>query len=326
MRGSWQRPVPPLTVSVPEAEELIAPICPGGRVLHVGTLDGGLRNTNLRLAVAGREQELVLRLYQQDPETALKEAALSARLSGRVPMARFLHHALSNPVTGGAYALLEWIEGDRLDAAVLRANPEDATKIGCAVGRTLAAIHDITFDRFGFLDGGLQVARPVDLGTQGILAFLDDHLVQNIGGRRLGADLMSGLYSFIRRDGHLLEAWGGKPCLVHSDFNGSNILVRDDEHGNWQVSAVLDWEFAFSGNPAFDLGNLLRAPLGTLSDFEGAVARGYREAGRLLPSNWRRIARIADLTAWVDFLARAEVTETVIEDARRVIRQTIGVW
>ncbi len=37
---------------------------------------------------------------------------------------------------------------------------------------------------------------------------------------------------------------GGPHCLVHSDFNGTNILVRDG-----RITGVLDWEFAFAGPP-----------------------------------------------------------------------------
>ena len=112
------------------------------------------------------------------------------------------------------------------------------------------------------------------------------------------------------------------PRLTHADFNGSNVLVHQTPEG-WRVAAVLDWEFAFAGAPFFDFGNLLRAPLGDLDGFAEAVAMGYREAGAAMPADWRELARIADLTAWADFLNRADATQQVIADARRMIERTV---
>ena len=42
---------------------------------------------------------------------------------------------------------------------------------------------------------------------------------------------------------------------MHSDLNPKNLLVDPD---TLVVTGVLDWEFAHSGHPFTDLGNLLR--------------------------------------------------------------------
>jgi hypothetical protein len=86
---------------------------------------------------------------------------------------------------------------------------------------------------------------------------------------------------------------------------------------------VLDREFAFSGSPAFDFGNLLRPPLGTSADFETGVAEAYQAAGGQLPEGWRRIAQVADLYAWADFLSRANPAPARIEDACRMVQATV---
>lgn len=86
---------------------------------------------------------------------------------------------------------------------------------------------------------------------------------------------------------------------------------------------MLDWEFAFAGSPAFDLGNLLRPPLGALPGFAEAVAEGYAGAGGRLPEDRRRVSRIADLRAWADLLSRPEASPAPIEDARRVVAETV---
>ncbi len=162
------------------------------------------------------------------------------------------------------------------------------------------------------------------MGRSGLIAYLEHCLIAGRGGARLGQDLTSELLAFAERRGDLLDSWSDAPCLVHADFNGSNILVRQRPSGNrWENAAVLDWEFAFSGSPAFDFGNLLRAPLGEVEVFAQATAEGYKQSGRDLPTNWRRIARVADLFAWAEFLDRPNLDAARIDDARKIVGSTI---
>jgi len=102
---------------------------------------------------------------------------------------------------------------------------------------------------------------------------------------------------------------------------GSNILVN-----GVHVAAVVDWEYAFSGAPFMDFGNLLRPPLGELPGFEEGVARGYRAAGGVLPDDWRKRSLHIDLGAWAGFLGRPHITEALANDARRTIARTIERW
>jgi aminoglycoside phosphotransferase (APT) family kinase protein len=90
-----------------------------------------------------------------------------------------------------------------------------------------------------------------------------------------------------------------------------------------RVTAVLDWEFAFSGSPFFDLGNLLRPPLGDRPGLAAAVAAGYRRAGGQLPEDWRRMSELVDLMAWADFLNRPTTGEDLIRDAHAMITRLI---
>lgn len=324
MRAGWARDRPEIAIGRAEAERLIAPALPGARVAAVTPVGGGLANTNLRVDLAGTAAPVLLRLYQRDPSQAAKEAALHRLVAGRVPVPALLHDAGDNPVTGGPYAVVEWVEGTRLETVAPGLSPDAAAGLGQSVGATLAAIHGFTFEEAGFLDATLRVASPIDVGGEGLQEFLRLCLVDGIGGARLGTALTEAVLAFAAREAHALDAWTTPARLVHADFNGSNILVRQDAAGAWGVAAVLDWEFALSGTPAFDFGNLLRAPLGDLPGFEAAVAEGYAAAGGSLPADWRRLARIADLTSWADFLARPEAGEALIADARRVIAATIA--
>jgi aminoglycoside phosphotransferase (APT) family kinase protein len=324
MRENWSRPYPAVALSPDEASALVESLPGRPQVLRVTELSGGLANTNLRLDLDGHPP-VVLRLFQRDPAQAAKERAIHALAAERgLPAPRLLGSS-DDPVTGLPFALLEWIDGQRLDEAARELDDSALLPLGRSIGGALAAIHAVRFDRSGFFDGSMAVAEPVDAGGAGLIGFLRHVLVDGPGGERLGRDLAGRLVAFAGREAGLLDHWPGPPCLTHSDFGGTNILVRPEASG-WAVAAVLDWEFAFAGNPFFDFGNLLRPPLGPRPGFADAVAAGYRAAGGDLPAGWRRMAALADLFSWAEFLTRPTVSDAVVATARHRITETMALW
>jgi len=324
VRESWSRPYPAVVLSPEAATDLVRSLPGWPTVLRVAELSGGLANTNLRLDLDGHPP-VVLRLFQRDPAQAAKERAIHALAAERgLPAPRLLGGG-EDPATGLPFALLEWIDGQRLDEAARGLDDAALVPLARSVGAALAAIHAVTFDRSGFLDGSLAVAVPVDVGGAGLIGFLHHVLIDGPGGDRLGRDLAGLLVAFAEREAGLLDRWPGLPCLTHSDFGGTNILVRRRPDG-WAVAAVLDWEFAFAGGPFFDFGNLLRPPLGTRPGLADAVAAGYRAAGGALPAEWRRMAALADLFSWAEFLSRPTVSDAVVATARQRITDTVALW
>jgi aminoglycoside phosphotransferase (APT) family kinase protein len=298
---------------------LVASALPGARVTAAAPASGGLANTNLRVDLAGAPGRVLLRIYQRDPAEAGKEAALHRLVAGRVPAPRFLAPPMEDPESGLRFAVLEWMPGRRLEELLPGLDGAGQEGLGRDVGRVLAAIHAFRFPAAGFLAPDLSVALRVDGGRAGLVAFLRRCLVDGPGGARLGPAETAAVLAFAEREGHRLEAWEGAPRLVHCDFNGSNLLVADG-----RVSAVLDWEFAFAGSPAFDFGNLLRPPAGDMAPFVDGLAAGYRAAGGHLPPDWRRLAAIADLYAWADFLARPHADDRLVRDAAAMTRRIMG--
>jgi aminoglycoside phosphotransferase (APT) family kinase protein len=322
MKDGWTRQSPEIALDASAITALLQPAFPGARVTGIEPMRGGLINTNLKVSATGIAGPVVLRLYQRDVASARKEVAVTARVAGSLPVARFLYFSDRDPLTGLPYGITEWIEGNRLDAVVGSLDGPAARSLGRAVGHVLAAIHGFTFEKHGFFAGNLEVSEPIDMGRSGAIAYLRQDLVEGAAGALLGAELCAAVLSFAEREGELLDRWLDPPCLVHGDFNGPNILVRAGRDNRWEVAAVLDWEFALSASPALDFGNVLRPPLGSDSAFIAALADGYRDAGGWLPPEWQRVARLADLLAWTDMLSRP-LGPAMIADARRIVRDII---
>jgi aminoglycoside phosphotransferase (APT) family kinase protein len=320
-RRRWPRAAPEFDLDIAAVTRLLQPVFPGLIVRAHERLPGGLINTNIKVTPT-QGAPVLLRLYQGDPAQARKEHALCRSLAGRLPVPRFLHFVDSNAVTATPYGLTEWIEGERLDQ-VVAVPGRDLHAVGEAAGRALAAVHAVTFDTHGFFDADLRIEHPLDFGRAGLLAYLRQTLMDGLGGARLGRHLTEAVLALADREGTRLDGWRVAPCLVHADFNPSNILLRDDADDGCTVAGILDWEFALSGPPGLDFGNLLRPPLGDDTAFADGLAHGYRAAGGLLPDDWRRAAQIADLFAWADIVSRPHTAPAIVDDARRMLRRIL---
>ena len=312
MRERWEKP-PDFGLDLGQVEELVRLGLPGRKVLAYSAVEGGLVNGNYRVALEGEPTDVLLRIYRRGLRAAEVEFALSRLISSEIPVARFFHLAKESAVNGLPFAICEWISGVQLGKA-----RGDFAELGSSVGRVLAKIHSFRFLETGFLGSDLRVQQSVGADGAMLRDFVAHSLQNGPASERLDAELAGQLSDFVAREGDLLDGHPATPCLSHADFNASNVLVVGSS-----VSAVLDWEFAWAGSPYFDLGNLMRAPLGERPGFGEAVAAGYRSAGGFLPDDWQRRARVADLLSWVDFLNRPKAGPVLIADAKRVIWDTV---
>ena len=312
-RERWTRATPPLALDATAAAQMLHPALGAVSVTALEPLGGGHSNTNIRVRLDGAPGSVVLRLYQRDPAQMRKEAALARLLAGRVPVPAYLH---CGERAGQPYAVVEWIDGKPLQPLVRGMDEAALGFAGREIGRALAAIHSVTFDQPGFLDGDLKTT-PFPGGASNA-SFLETTFA-GVAGERLGRDLAAQVVAFARANEHRAAAWSHPPRLTHFDFGSSNILVRED----FSLAGIVDWEFAAAASPAPDFGNLLRPPLGHSSAFVGGVADGYRAAGGFLPPGWRALTRLADMGAWAEFLSRPQIGDALIEDARQILRLTI---
>lgn len=302
---------------------MIAPILPRRRVVASFYTQGGLANTNIRLMLSDTQTPLMLRVFTRDPSQAEKEYNIYQRIKGLVPAPQVYFFSPTNQVTGHPYTIMQVVDGDRLETFVDNLDDTWIPEVGRSVGSALAAIHGVTFPSSGFLDGKLNVSTPINMGATGFVEFVRNCLGQELVTQRLGDELPRRLFQFVVAQAPSFDLWQGQPCLTHSDFGGSNILVAR-HHEGWKVSAVLDWEFAFSAHPFIDFGNLLRKPLGVVPGFEQAVLEGYTARGGALPEHWRKLSKLSDVTAWLDFLTRPTANERLIEDATNSITEIMN--
>ncbi|MER7277205.1 phosphotransferase [Dactylosporangium sp. NPDC000244] len=168
---------------------------------------------------------------------------------------------------------------------------------GFAAGETLARIGSVRFPAPGFFaDAALEPAGPEP--TSGLDAWVERCLREGNAAGHLSADERGRLLRYAERVTPDLTALAGARHLVHGDYNPKN-LVAGPGGG---VAAVLDWEFAFSSTPLFDVANMLREP--RPPGFADAFVTGFTAGGGELPGDWRHLCRALDLFSLADLLTR----------------------
>jgi hypothetical protein len=73
-----------------------------------------------------------------------------------------------------------------------------------------------------------------------------------------------------------------------------------------------------------DLGNATRPPAGDDPAWRDGLASGYRAAGGCLPEDWAALARLVDLTSWLDFAGRPDAGPELLADCCRMIDRAIA--
>lgn len=273
-----------------------------GPVDVVEALSGGARRDTYRVIDEAGER-YVLRL-DRDAASLEKEIALSLLVRDAVPVPEVVGADLAGDLAGVPLTLSAYAEGESLDDALAAAGDDEAASIGRDVGRALAGIGGFRFDAPGSLGPALR-PEPFEADLPDLLVEIGDRVLHEHGAREaLGGPIADGFQDLLREAAPSLEPVAAQSCLVHSDFNGRNLVIARRPEGAQQVVAVLDWEFSFAGPPLADVGNMLRRQERMSEPFVDAFVSGFADGGGALPPGWRSIAAALDALALLDFLDR----------------------
>lgn len=281
-----------IDLSLSEISDLISPAFGSNALETAQPLSGGRVNSNYALNLRTQPSKAVLRVYARGRAPCRLECQILRMLEGAVPVPKVLLDGSNHDLP---FLVLNWVEGQTLDE-VLRKGSGETPSLATDIGTTLAAIHAHTFLDAGFLADGLQVTEPINMGAAGFHSFADPALAGRAGDR-LGTERLTRLREFIDWAVPHLEKQTVQPCLVHSDFNPPNLMVRDGH-----VTGVMDWEYAHAGNRLTDIANMLRARAFQPLEFDNAFVSAYEAAASALPEHWQSLSRIIDLLSQLELL------------------------
>jgi aminoglycoside phosphotransferase (APT) family kinase protein len=258
---------------------------PGRRLTAERTLTGGYSNDNV-LITTDDDRRFVVRRYLGANRCAV-EAALARRLAGVIPVPEVVAADESGKQAGEPVLLSVFAEGAPVS--------EDPAH-GRDVGLVLARLGGVTFGAPGFFADGKLEPDGIE-PTMGLDLFVDRCLREGNAHGHLSPAEQDALRRYAEEATPRLAVLAGSRRLVHSDYNPKNILAVGE-----RVTAVLDFEYAFSSTPLVDVGNMLRFP--RRPGFVESFLAGFRDGGGELPPDWRELSRALDLFALADFLTR----------------------
>lgn len=274
----------------------------GSPVDVVEALSGGVRRDTYRV-VDDLGARFVLRL-DRDGASLEKEIAITQLVGERVPVPSVVGADLAGELVGVPLTLSEYAAGQSLDEMLTGVDDAGARKIGVSVGSILAGIGAFSFEEPGFLGPGLRPA-PLEAPLPELLVSFGTRILGEQGAREaLSGPVADGYLRLLEEAAPALEPVAADRRLVHSDYNGKNLVLAREFDGAPRVEAVLDWEFAFSGSPLADVGNMLRRQEILPTAFVDGFSAGFQDAGGALPPGWRSIAAALDALALLDFLDR----------------------
>ena len=306
--------------------DCISTAFPNLEIVTTRVLSGGLINTNIKIEFTTDRQPVVLRLHRGGTEVCLKESEVLRLARSTVPVPEVIHVEPHGINGSGPFSILEFIEGRSFQQLKHTGDLEAIHQAAASVGQTLAHIGKYHFQKPGRLyvdvENGLRVGDAYVEGTDPIPRLLDQFLESAHLQQRLDPALQQQLHNFIWSWAAQLRALDNQSHLVHSDFGNRNILV-DRVNERWQVVAVLDWEFAFSGSPLLDVGNFLRYERPSAPLREPHFSSAFVEFGGSLPDDWRRISKVVDLTGLVECLTHECLPDEVAIEILELINSTL---
>jgi aminoglycoside phosphotransferase (APT) family kinase protein len=321
MKDSWERIELSPSLDIRQINEIINPTFSNKRVIASERIGVGLSNSNYKIHLEGSSEPFALRLYRGNKTIVDKEIDIAQLVRKSVPIAAFIYADTSCSTFEKPWAILEWKEGVHLWNLLKMGTLADITSAASSTGKVLADIHAYAFRESGFFGDHLTITDPLKMDGQRFLSVIEDCLNAQCGAW-LGEQLTQKVWSFCQSYSSLLSESRETPVLLHSDFNGLNILMQHKSTG-FSVSAVLDWEDAFSWSRYADIGNMLRYEENG-STFEKQFIRAYKEEGGVLNDNWKLLSKLEDLVALCDMLNTSTMnTPKRMRDLKNLITRTI---
>lgn len=324
MKELWERSSKSknMLIKYETLNRMISQVFSGKRLIKAERTQTGLSNGTYKVEIEGFTTPYFLRISVGGSDVAIKEKAIAERVRDVVPVAVYIYLDTSRKLVDYDWALIEWKEGVLLRDILQRGEERQIAKVAESVGSVLACIHSHTFECPGFFSKDLSIATPFNMNTNEYFSFISESLDNGATGHWLGAEVTEQVRKFCESHRSLLSEIHEPPVLVHSDFNGLNLLMIEKPNG-FEVSAVLDWEFAFSGRRYVDIGNMLRYEHDN-SLFERHFIEAYGGSGGFLDENWALLSKLEDLIALCDLLNRSTPEmPNRIADLRQLIIRTI---
>lgn len=301
-KDNWEKTNTRIKISDAAIKKIVEQSIPHNTLNRFQVISGGCANINIKLFFLEKLEPLILRIYIRDKNAVYREQKISNLIKGIIPIPTYYCIGKTDEYT---YAIIECMPGITLREYLLNNLSENKYDIMYDVGQMLGKIQSFRFKSPGFFDNNLDIVVP--LNKDSYSSFLKECLLDQTVIHYLGLPTIKKILQLNQKNIAILNDLL-TTHLVHGDYDPSNILINKIA-GEWKLSAVLDWEFAFSGSWLCDVSNMLRYAYKLPLHYESNFIRGLEDFGLIMPEYWLIKIRLINLLSLLDSLKNCGSSE-----------------
>ncbi len=307
-----------------EVRKVVLAKWPKAEILSIDEFSEGYNNVVYDVVLGTRNLVVKIVKHEHSVATLRKQKRvcdmLCKKFSG-FPVPKFLKLDGSGKIIAQPYVISEKIPGVSLSSVYNEI--KNKGEVFEQFGELVAKINSIKYDRFGELDGKLQLFDTYDSWYVERCRLMERNLNKLAEMGIVTQRFLDRNWEYYRRTRKHLEKEVG-PCLCHGDLSDSNILVVG-ENGHYEISGLIDLEFARVGGAVKGLFAGNRAHKKKFR-YRHRIIQGYNKVGRISKNldellflyNWMSTLqkfRTCDRMKWCSF------TEKQAQERRDLIRK-----
>ena len=294
MEYDWERTFPFLKINKSIVKSLFEGILDGKNIINIIPINEGCRTTNYIIETNKQGKKYILKIFFSAEQNYKKEIKLLTMLreDGISSVPRIYRVSNHSAIEGREYAIYEYIQGKTVGQAISEGYVMEE-KFVRDVAKHLSMIHSYKFSRTGFLDEDLNL--QVELPS--LISWYEKFMGVN-AQKRLGKDIINKINKIVKENEKILLELDKDIRLVHGDFQGTNILIKDAK-----LAGILDWEFAMAGHPIADIGQFFRYEEHIDKNLTQIFEDEYnKNSDYKLMRDWYKISKLRDLTNLIQLI------------------------
>lgn len=257
----------------------------------VNPIHSGMSTSNY--CIISGQKKYLLKIYSGN--TGSIEPSMYDYLKDYINVPSLLYYDETKSICPYSYAIIEYIYGESFLEYVksYHAYPEEKVY---KIGEMLSIIHQKTYTKSGLLDKNLQVAKPI----KSTIEFIRENL-RGKSGKHLTEACHEKFADYIEKNKEDFSRIDSKVVLCHGDIGSGNILISGEK------IYFIDFEYALAESRYRDIGKFFRNKAPVIQQYitantYNAFAKGYCSTGQLLPDDWLKLGKLADIPVMMGLL------------------------
>jgi tRNA A-37 threonylcarbamoyl transferase component Bud32 len=273
------------------AAELFVPFDKGITVDAAIPIHSGMSTSNY--CIVSGQKKYLLKIYSGN--TGSIEPTMYNYLKDYICAPSLLYYDDGKIICPYSYAIIEYIDGETFSEYVKRSQAYPVEKV-YKISEMLSIIHQKTYAKSGLLDKKLQIVEPVKSTKELILDNLEGK-----AGMHLTGVCREKLAAYIEKNKEFINRIDQNFVLCHGDLGNGNILISNEK------VYFIDFEYALAESRYRDIGKFFRNKAPEVQQYiskktHNAFAEGYCSSGNILPDDWLKLARFADIPVMLGLL------------------------